>query len=215
MGISGTVGTITVTPTGGTIDGLATLALLPGQECRLRTDGTNWRSFGLKREVIIGTLDISTSSASGQVLLPAGYRFFEVMFKDYVPVVNRDGLSGQFSTDSGATWKTTNYYECGFFDNITTTTSTYTNSAVAYMTIIGLAASASWGAFSVFKISPGTSILNPNYLGMVTGYDTSSRQRPFYVTGMLAIQGPIVNALKFYAPSGNFSNISVMVKGYV
>src|ERR1700757_4924387 len=41
MGISGTTGTITLQPNGGTIDGLSSKPLLPQQECTLITDGIN------------------------------------------------------------------------------------------------------------------------------------------------------------------------------
>jgi hypothetical protein len=110
MGISGSVGTITLQPTGGTIDGAASLALLPQQECTVITDGTNWRTFGLKREVILGTQDITSSTASGSVLLPVGYRYFELQFTGFAPVTTDAGLFGQFSNNGGSTWFTTGYY---------------------------------------------------------------------------------------------------------
>src|SRR5215471_13733070 len=92
MGITGTTGTITVTPPTGTIDGAATLKLLPQQECQILCDGTNWRSFGLKREVILGVQDTVSSTASQTILLPVGYRYFELHFGGMVPVASNDYL---------------------------------------------------------------------------------------------------------------------------
>lgn len=110
QGITGTTGTITLQPNGGTIDGQASISLLPQQECTLITDGTNWRTFGLRREVILGTQDIATAQANGVILLPAGYRYFELEFTSFTPVTNNDYLVAQLSSDGGATWYTASYY---------------------------------------------------------------------------------------------------------
>src|SRR5436309_10730564 len=67
MGITGVTGTITIQPPSGTIDGVASLALLPQQECTIVCDGSGWRSFGLKREIILGVQDITVSTANAFV----------------------------------------------------------------------------------------------------------------------------------------------------
>src|SRR6516164_617582 len=107
MGISGTTGTITIATNGGTIDGLASILLLPQQEATIISDGTNWRSFGLKREVIIGTQDLSTSTPSQTILLPVGYRFFELMLCQIATDTDGAYLAFQLSADGGMTWLTT------------------------------------------------------------------------------------------------------------
>src|SRR5262249_43624912 len=66
-------GTITISAGSRTIDGQASLALLPGQECTILTDATNYRTVGLQHTVLLGTQDLS-AYAHGIVLLPAGYR---------------------------------------------------------------------------------------------------------------------------------------------
>src|SRR6516164_10955028 len=97
MGITGTTGTITIQPAGGTIDGLASIPLLAQQEATIISDGTNWRTFGLKREVILGTQDITSAQANGVVLLPAGYRLFQLDFS-YQQVSGADaGFYAQLS----------------------------------------------------------------------------------------------------------------------
>src|SRR5215472_4743359 len=105
-------GTITIQPATGTIDGKASLALLPGQQCTLYCDGVNWRSFGLSREVVIGTVDITAAVANAVVLLPLGYRNFDLEWNGMIcSATGPVALYGLFSTDGGNTWLTgANYF---------------------------------------------------------------------------------------------------------
>ena len=213
MGISGTTGTITVQTTGGTIDGAASLALLPQQECQLRCDGTNWRTFGLKREVILGTVDISSATPSGVVLLPVGYRFF---------VLDMTGLVGStagayqtfvFSNNGGTTFDTAGNYREGYqYDT--------SNTAVGYSWIGGQTfGTFSWttdnAGESTLKIYPGTATSAATWQGSLSGYTISvTRVRNALSAGYWNGTGP-ANALRWNQSSGNLTSMFLTVKGVV
>jgi len=220
MGISGTTGTITISPTGGTIDGASSLALLPQQECRLRSDGTNWRTFGLKREVILGTQDIVSAAASGSVLLPAGYRYYELKFMGFIPVVNGDALSGQFSSDGGATWYTaTNYYDGVFYNSSATAAAFNEVEATTSFRIVAASINATaQGALANLTIFSGSATA-PTQVPIYST-DTGSRSSGAAFNNKwqgfgfynLAVQ---MNALKFFCGTGNIARLSLTVKGVV
>jgi len=214
MGISGTTGTITIQPTGGTIDGLASLALLPQQECKLRCDGTNWRTFGLKREVILGTQDISSSTASAFVLLPVGYRSFELDFESFSPVTADGQLLAQISFDGGSTWLTgTNYY-FGILYNSSATAVANFQSVNATSFTLGGAVNGGAGRARV-KITPGTAARNPS-ISSDSGFwtNTTPLETNYKMSGFYSAAG-IANALKYYVTSGNIAQSSLTVKGVV
>jgi hypothetical protein len=213
MGINGTTGTITLQPTGGTINGLASLALLPQQECTVITDGTNWRTFGLKREVILGTQDITTAQTNGVILLPVGYRYFELVFTSFSPVTNNDYLLAQLSSDGGSTWYTTTYYSGGISN-----TATAVNFNPSYST-------------SNWEIGQSQAAGAPTgELKMVLYPGSASQQPTFHADGSNFVSTPIVykwhaggflntavriNALKYYGGlGGNFTSF-LTVKGVV
>lgn len=218
MGIvaGSTTGTITLQSNGGTIDGQASIALLPQQECTLITDGTNWRTLGKQRSVVLGTLDITVSTATAVVLLPVGYRDFEIVLKDYVPVTNRDFLQALFSMDGGSTWKNTLYYEGIIYDNAATTVAYQSNQSTAYATVSSTGNTGGpYGSFTSMKLTPGTASLNPSYIIYSEGYDsTAIRLRQYITAGMWAGAGP-VNALRFNGSTSNIANLSITVKGFV
>ena len=212
MGISGTTGTITLQPNGGTIDSLASASLLPQQECTLITDGANWRTFGLKREVILGTQDITTSTAFGSVLLPAGYRYFELEFDDVAPVTSNDQIFGQLSTDGGNTWLTAASYYVGLIYNTSTTAVTYYDGeTVTSLQIIPSIAGAGRGKLILF---PGAATRQPSWT-----FDSGSRNNTAfqvkwngYGTYSVFVQ---INAIKYYASTGNIAHSFLTVKGVI
>jgi microcystin-dependent protein len=215
MGISGTTGTITLQPTGGTIDGAATLALLPGQECKLRCDGTNWRTFNRQRIVVLGTLDITTPSASGVVLLPLGYRYFEVELMGTTPVTTGDYIVGQLSLNGGSTWVATGYYTGNFYNSSATAAafSDIENGTSFYVSPQNVAANYVMGQ-SRLTIWPGTASTNASWQMDSGARNNSGYQFKWNGFGMLDGRGP-VNAFKFYYSSGNIVAGSVTVKGIV
>jgi hypothetical protein len=216
MGISGTTGTITLQPTGGTIDGASTLALLPQQECTLITDGTNWRTFELRREVILGTLDITSgTSNSSIILLPVGYRYFELEFDAFQPsnVPTGDYIAGQFSTNGGSTWQTTGYYQ-GLMYNSTATATIFQNSENIGNFYI-LPSNISSIALGRLVIYPGAALTYPTFRADSSGRLSAPTQYQWHSYGFFNAQG-VINALKINCPGGaNITTLFTTVKGVV
>jgi hypothetical protein len=216
MGIAGTTGTITLQPTGGTIDGAASIALLPQQECTVITDGTNWRTFGLKREVILGTQDITTAQASGTILLPVGYRYFELNFENVQASVDNSNFCAQFSTDGGATWQTaaSYWYSSIYNGNATALATSPAATGVAYLGF-------SVGTNAIFqaqvKLNPSrAAVVAPSWLSDATtwtnalGYQTRS-----LLGGFLTGAPAPINALRYFMNTGNIVQSFLTVKGVV
>jgi hypothetical protein len=214
MGISGTTGTITITPPSGTINGLASLALLPQQECVIICDGTNWRTLGLKREVVLGTQDIVSSTANGIVLLPAGYRMFTLEWSNLLSVTDAQNLQVYFSTNGGASFLNTGYYWT-FGYNSSSTVWTVGNAANTNYAFIGPAMNniQSYGQCSM-KLHPGINGTVANYLAESGDYSNALGVPQRFVVYGFITTGP-VNALWYSATSGNIANSFLTVKGIV
>jgi hypothetical protein len=213
MGISGTTGTIILQPTGGTIDGQASIPLLPQQECTLITDGTNWRTIGLKREVILGTQDITTAQANGVILLPAGYRYFELELTSFTPVTNQDYLVAQVSSDGGNTWYTASYYVGGIYDSSATTVAFSQVINTSSWTIGQSQATGSNTGELRMVLYPGSASTAPTFHADSTNF-ISSLMYKWLVGGFLNTLVRI-NALKYFgALGGNFTSL-LTVKGVV
>jgi hypothetical protein len=213
MGISGTVGTITLSPTGGTIDGLASIPLLPSQECTIVTDGANWRTFGKQREVILGTQDITSSTASGVVLLPVGYRYFELQFTNLAPVTAGDYVAGQLSANGGSTWLATAYYH-GVISNSSSTVVGYANTENGGGFFICPHITNNSFGISKLTLMPGTASLFPNWKFESGSRNNSNYQETWSGNGALATAG-VINALKYTCSTGNILNSQLTVKGVV
>jgi microcystin-dependent protein len=216
QGISGVTGTITLQPTGGTIDGQATLALLPQQECTLFTDGTNWRTFELKREVILGSLTVA-NVASFSLLLPVGYSEFELSFSQFYSSASMPNMQGQVSQDGGNTWLTTaNYWGTYMYPSSTTAlaTSSYANLTAWYVT--HYIENANPRHFLRMHLLPGDSSLQmPEFTATSTMYQmTAGYCAQFVLGGWFNVYGRI-NALQFLLSAGNFTKMTVRVKGIV
>jgi hypothetical protein len=212
MGISGTIGTITLSPTGGTIDGLASIALLPGQECTVITDGTNWRTFGKQRMVILGTQDTIAASNNIVVLLPAGYRLFILDFTNLIGSAEA-ALTGVFSADGGSTYLTTNYYYEYLFNNAATTAAAGQLVAGASMSMGSM--STALGAQTQLKIYPGSSTSRPSWQLQNAYYSTAGSLITEFIMGGFLASNQLVNALKYSAASGTINNSFLTVKGVV
>jgi hypothetical protein len=215
-GITGTTGTITVQPTSGTIDGLASIQLLPGQDCQIITDGTNWRSFGLKREVIFSQ-DISAATPSSTILLPAGFRVFEFDFTGIIGTPADAWMDFQLSTNGGATWIAANYYH-GFLYNSTISAAAYYNQNNTTQSHI-LAFTASAGvsyAMAKLTLYPGKAGENPNWL-VDSGYWYAGGgfNQKYNLWGFLDQQG-LINAFKYFTSgAGNIINLHLTLKARV
>lgn len=215
MGISGTIGTITLSPPSGTIDGASTLALLPGQDCTVACDGTNWRTFGLKREVIIGTQDITSSTASNSILLPSGYRYFELQFDGVVPVTDGAYLTGQISINGGSTWITTGYYY-GTIYNSSSTAVAFADgeNAATWALLPGGSNAGTVATQGKVIIFPCNASQWPSYTSDGGTRITAGYQIKWNTYGLCIQTGPI-NALKYAMSGGNIANSFLTVKGVV
>jgi len=218
MGISGTTGTITIATNGGTIDGLASIPLLPQQEATIICDGTNWRSFGKQRIVVLGTQDITSATASATVLLPVGYRLFELDFASLQGSVADQSLYAQFSTDGGATWITSsNYITEQIYNSTSTAVGASASNNVAQTFFGSLATLSPYGQARV-KIYPGATASPGQYPNWLCDsgyyYQTGTFNQRVSMFGILGVAGP-VNALKYYPASGNITNSRLTVKGIV
>jgi len=210
-------GTITIQPATGTIDGKASLALLPGQQCTLYCDGVNWRSFGLSREVVIGTVDITAAVANAVVLLPLGYRNFDLEWNGMIcSATGPVALYGLFSTDGGNTWLTGANYFWEYF---------YLSGASAVAAGSGAAqtnAYLGWGMDPAARghaktfFCPGGLNRDPSWLsrgaGYAAGYGTGGQMT---VSGFYNAANVQINALQYYFSSGNINQSSLTVKGIV
>lgn len=102
---AGTVGAaLVIDPNGAeTVDGVSSIALLPGEACEVFCTAAGWESTGLQSRPIIRR---QTASASAQIdfVLPAGFSRFEVDIYDLRPATDGASLVMRTSTDSGATF---------------------------------------------------------------------------------------------------------------
>jgi hypothetical protein len=222
MGISGTVGTITLQPTGGTINGQASIQLLPQQECTLITDGTNWRTFELRREIILGTQDITSTTASAVILLPAGYRYFELELDQIAMDTDNASIAFQLSVNGGSTWLSgaTAYLEGTVYDSTATVASyqSATFSAGSLSCAQTTLAINNGGGSSRLRLNPGSATIAATWNLTSGGWTTAggNRLRSFYTQGSYnAAPAGVMNALKYSASSGNITRAFLTVKGVV
>jgi hypothetical protein len=212
-----TTGTITIQPPAGTIDGQASINLLPQQECLIITDGTNWRTFGLKREVILGTLDITASTANAIFLLPVGFRYFDIEIAGVTPVTANDQVASQHSVDGGSTWVATNYYGGIMYGSATAAANTDYPAATRMLFTGGQynTTGPTFGANCMVRVYPGNSSKGPSYVfdsgTRSSGSATQVRYAGYWFNTAV---GP-ANAIQFYCAGGNFSYASFTVKGVV
>jgi hypothetical protein len=205
QGIVGTTGTITLTPPSGTIDGLASQLLLAGQDCMIISDGTNWRTFGRQRKVVLGTVDLSGVGPSGSViLLPPGYTFFKVTMTDLVSSVASGGTVAQISVDGGNTWIAANYYMQGNVNNgaATIITSNFGSPLTSFYITSNLYNARTDPGIVDGVLYPGDSNNGFAWKGTYTGWSTSFQVVWTYSAFYNAAAIGRVNALKIFTGSG-------------
>ena len=213
MGIAGTVGTITIAPASGLSNGAASLALLPQQECLLVSDGTNWRTRGLQRTVVLGTQDITNATTPQTFLLPVGYRIFEVEFI-LIPATANDFFVFQASLNGGSSWLASlNYFETIYNATTTTLAAGSSLAATAWPTLLAPSAGGNFGSEGKLTLFPGNASQYPRYRISSGGYQ-SNLENQWHVSGMINQAGP-VNALRYVGNAGNIAAGFVTVKGIV
>jgi hypothetical protein len=216
-GITGPLpSTFTLQPLSGTIDGQASIPLLAQQECTIITDGTNWRTHGLKREVILGTQDITSAQASASIFLPVGYRLFELEFTALAGSANNTYICARLSQDGGNTFATTGYWSMQIYNNSATAVaaSSTLNGALWYFGIFGSAGAGNDAQMTV-KLFPGNASRPASYLSQATGYwDAVGCMAESIISGMFGPLNPI-NALQYLFNTGNIVSSYLTVKGVV
>jgi hypothetical protein len=216
MGISGVTGTITVLPTGGaTINGQGSLPLLAQQDCTIITDGTNWRTFGLQRDVVIGTITTSAAQATVPILLPVGYSIFDIDIASAgVDTGTQNGFA-QFSNNGGSSWLTSNYYGGVIYNNAATTVA-YSNEENVASVIVAASSQLNTTVKDQIKLTvyPGTPSLCPTLLSY-TGSRAGTYQQCYVCYGQYNTAG-VINALQFFWGAGNvLAGFYAIVKGRV
>lgn len=214
-----TGGIVTILPASGgpTIDGAGSLALLAQQSCTLINDGTNWRSFGRQREVLIGGLTF-TNVANAIFILPDGYTEFELTFSELEAVSAGPNMQCQISTDHGNTWLSgsTAYYGTYAYPSTATAWGTASYSYSAWYWTHWIENAAIRHSVAV-KFHPGNANEDPTFLGHSGAiYQPSGGYcGQFLLSGFYNAQGPRANALNLFTSSGNFARVTVLVKGRV
>jgi hypothetical protein len=216
MGISGTTGTITIQPAGGTIDGLASIPLLPQQEATIISDGTNWRGFGKQRIVVLGTQDITSAQASAYILLPVGYRMFELEFTGLTSSINTAWLVGRVSQDGGNTFVTSgNYWLNQIFNSTTSAVGGGAANNATTWTLNQVVDSGNNPGQIAVKIFPGDAVKPATYIALGSGYGNAAGMIiSSLCTGMFGTPGP-VNAFQYLFNTGNIVRSYLTVKGVV
>lgn len=215
MGITGTVGAITLQPTGGTIDGAVSLSLLAQQECTLISDGTNWRTFGRNREVILGTLTVANVPAFS-LILPDGYSEFELSFSQLYTSSAMPNMQCQISTNQGSTWLTAaNYWGTYLYSSTTSALATSSYSSLTAWYVTHYIENAAARHYLRMKILPGDGIQYPEFMATSTQYQMTVGYSSQFVLGGWYNGGGHANALQFLLSAGNFTKAAVRVKGIV
>jgi len=216
QGISGTTGTITIQPPSGTIDGLASLALLPQQECTIITDGSSWRTLGKQRIVVLGTQDITSAQANASILLPVGYRVFELEFTSLLSATDTAYICARISQDGGTTFPTTGYYSGAVYPTSPTAVA-YQNTLNGTLWYFGAATSNVVGNISQIqvKVFPGNATNPATYLAQSEGYYSTQTRMDLQIWGGLYGVSSPINALQYMFNAGNIIRCSLTVKGVV
>lgn len=214
QGITGTTGIISIAPATGLIDGQPNLMLLPGQEATLLYDpvGGNWRTFGRQREVVIGTLDITAATASFTILLPVGYRIFELDFTALVSSVDACGILCTLSPDGGNTFLNNYYYTLVYNTSASVAAAAYAGAATTGQ--IGQISLAQGGQIHA-QIYPGSNTQRPSWISHCGYYYSGGAFLQNLAYKAFANSSGLMNAAKFAAASGTINNMSLTVKGIV
>jgi hypothetical protein len=213
-------GTITVQPTSGLIDGAASINLLPSQECTILSDGSNWRTFGLKREVILGTQDITSPQANGTVLLPVGFRVFELEWTNIIVANDNQHIAAYFSNNGGASWFTSaGYYYAAVYGLGTSGVAGGGINTGINFAYLGYWGSSIVGGYTIIRLTlnPGRANNYPTYLSQGGSFSIGNNYANTDIHyGLCTVGYGPVNGLQYFSPaSGNINQSFLTVKGIV
>jgi hypothetical protein len=185
--------------------GPTSIALLPGQEILLVSNGAQWYPLDWSKQPTLYATDITAGSVASQVfLLPLGYRKFHLSAAGVFGSAASQ-LSMTVSTDGGSTYKASNYGR-GLIDNNAATTAAGFNSVtdtVGFLTTtVGL--TASHGAQVEIDIWPGSSTYFPQWRASTGVFLAASGVFTNFVTqGANMASTTSITAIKLAMSSGN------------
>lgn len=220
MGITGTTGIVTVLAQSGgpLIDGAGSLSLLAQQEILVITDGTNWRSFGRRRQTVLGTQDLS-NAAQGIILLPPGYRYYELSFEAIQAASGNQILFSRVSVNYGSTWQTDSNYLTGLLytsppNTAPTATAAWTTAGAAYGNWMCAPLQAgNQAGCSFVKLWPGSASYCPHWSWYSWAYNnTDGMIRTYQGNTLYNSQAP-VNGFMYFMSSGNIVTSQLTVIG--
>lgn len=210
-------GTVSLTAVSSqTFNGLASpFPILPGQECTVVSDGTNWVVFGLAHEVLLATIDITSATASQTIALPA-YRYFDLTVLGAICSASDTLLELTASTDNGSTYGTS-YSRGVVYDNAATTVAYVTGATdtVVYLTPgIGTSNPSRTGIIDL-RLWPGSGTRMPSFRRVVgTLGDASARVDTQAASGYLNLTGVgPANYLKILPSTGTINEMHLTLMG--
>ena len=166
--------------------------------------------------VVLGTQDITSTVANSFILLPVGYRLFELEFTSLLPTVDAAQLQGSLSINGGSTWiGGTSYAYEGIYNNSLTAVLATGSTSYGFMYLGAIATTAVAECQVRVKLYPGTAALRPTWLADSGGYSTSiAALFKNNVTGIMLANGP-VNAIQYSFSPGSIAQAFLTVKGVV
>jgi len=210
QGIEQTSGIITITPSSGTIDGLASKGLLAAQECTLITDGTNWRTIGLQEETVIGKQD-KTGQTYGDIWIPNGYTSFELDFHYMAATTDQSNLFANVSLD-GSTFPATGHFSQSTHNsNPTTVATVLVSNGSGFHICLWLRAGSPESTAKIY-LHPGNAVARLHYLSDWGSYNVTQNN---FARGMIYgfFNTPGRARIFRYNLGNNFTSLSLTVKG--
>lgn len=209
-------GTVSLASVSGqTFNGLASpFPILPGQECWIISDGTNWQITHLNHEVLLVSDDVVAAVASKAYALPVGFRRFRLSFHG-VLLSAEAKLGMQFSMNNGVSYHVANYVRAQLYDSGTAAVG-YFNAANETLCTISPAlqvANTSEGGSTQMELYPGSSTKFASWQALSGGIGaTSGWWHAYLLTGhCLDAVGPVnfINVLPNAAVNINEMHVTI------
>lgn len=216
-------GIITLDPNASeTIDGNTTIKVYPGEAFTLVCDGSNFKTIGRQRGLILIQRQTASSSATIDFttgLDDAEFDEFEFRIQHLVPATDATAAWLRISTDAGSSWKSagTDYTYAGTYDDSAGGASTAVNSTGAGQIVISygaLCGNATGEAFSANIKVPilSNSAIYKTFNVTGGGQNSTPRAANVRVSGQyMAVTA--INGVRFLQSAGNITSGTFEVWG--